>query len=151
MSYSRTICSQCRERHRLLLSSEPPDPFPQPCPPESHTPTLIPQPNTLNSNPKPLTPRSLPLHTLSPTPRPLSPQLFRGTSLRRNRPLVRPYSSSLPRALCWSDGGGAVSCVRGTPVSVTSVRNRRGSGMRYFLGGREEAPLHPIPNPYPQT
>jgi len=32
--------------------------------------------------------------------------LDRGTSLVRNRPPLRPYSSSVPRALCWSCGVG---------------------------------------------
>ena len=41
---------------------------------------------------------------------------YRGTSLRRNFFLLGP--SSRPRFLRWSYGGGDVSYVRGTPVSV---------------------------------
>jgi len=32
---------------------------------------------------------------------------YRGNSLIRNNPSIGPYSRTMPRALCWSLGGGA--------------------------------------------
>ena len=34
------------------------------------------------------------------------PKLYRGTSLKRNRRRLGPYSRTMPRALWWSYGGG---------------------------------------------
>ena len=42
--------------------------------------------------------------------------IYRGTSLIRNSNPLGPYSSNMPRALWWSQGAGAVSYQRGTPV-----------------------------------
>ena len=67
---------------------------------------------------------------------PVRAGLYRGTSLMRNRTPIRLYSSSMPRALCWSYGGGAFSYVRGTPVCNTVGRY----GMQYgraVRNGRE--------------
>ena len=44
--------------------------------------------------------------------------LYRGTSLVRNCLLLGPYCRAMPGALRWSEGGGAVSYERGTPVNV---------------------------------
>ena len=44
--------------------------------------------------------------------------LYRSTSLIRNTPLLGPYSRTMPRVLWWSEGGGAVSHERGTPVHL---------------------------------
>ena len=44
---------------------------------------------------------------------------YRGTSLIRNRPLLGPYSRTIPRVIWWSVGGGAVSSERGTHVGPT--------------------------------
>ena len=41
---------------------------------------------------------------------------FRSTSLIRNSAPLGSYSRSMPRALWWWQGGGAVSYERGTPV-----------------------------------
>ena len=43
---------------------------------------------------------------------------YRGTSLIRNDALLGPYSRTMPVALWWSEGGGAVSFERGTPVRL---------------------------------
>ena len=42
---------------------------------------------------------------------------YRGTSLIKNSAPLGPYSRTVPRALRWSWGGGAVSYERGTPVT----------------------------------
>ena len=49
------------------------------------------------------------------TPR-LHPQPYRGTLQIKNSAPPGPYSRTMPRALWWSYGGGAVSYERGTPV-----------------------------------
>ena len=52
-------------------------------------------------------------------------QACRGTSLIKNMPFLEPYSRTLSRVLWWSQGGGSVSCERGTPVlSKTASRMR---------------------------
>ena len=50
---------------------------------------------------------------------------YRGTSLIRKHVPVGPYSRTMPRALWWSQGGGALSYVRGTSVwpTVGELRN----------------------------
>ena len=44
--------------------------------------------------------------------------VIHGYELIRKRPSLGPYSSSIPRALWWLWGGGAVSCERDTPVGA---------------------------------
>jgi len=44
----------------------------------------------------------------------------RGTSLTRNSASLGPYSRTMPRSIWWSEGEGAVSSERGTPVPCPS-------------------------------
>ena len=46
---------------------------------------------------------------------------YRGTLFIRNTPLLGTYSRTMPRALWWSLGGGAISYERGTPVPVHTL------------------------------
>ena len=48
----------------------------------------------------------------------LEESLYRGTSLIRKRPPLRPYSRPMPRAPWWSKEGVATSYERGIPVSI---------------------------------
>ena len=49
-------------------------------------------------------------------PPPVDPELYRGTSLIRDRTTLGPYISPMPRASWWSWGGRAVSYEWCTPV-----------------------------------
>jgi len=49
---------------------------------------------------------------------------YRGTSLIRKRNPLGPYSTPVPRALWCSQGGGAVSYERGTPVGTERAHIR---------------------------
>ena len=42
--------------------------------------------------------------------------VYRGTSLKRDNPLLGSYSKTMPRVLWWSQGGRLVSYGRDTPV-----------------------------------
>ena len=50
---------------------------------------------------------------------------YRGTLLIRNRPPLGPYSGYMPRPLCWSQGVGAVSFERRTPVTEELFQRSR--------------------------
>ena len=46
---------------------------------------------------------------------------YRGTSIMRNRAPLGLYSKNMPKTLCWSKGGRAVSYERGTPVGYSTL------------------------------
>ena len=50
---------------------------------------------------------------------------YRDTSLIKNCLIVGPFSRPMPRALYRPQGGGAVSCGRGTPVTYGPLDNPR--------------------------
>jgi len=99
------------------------NPQPQTTNPKPHTPTPQPQipnpkPQTSTPNPKPPTPILKP-QTPNSKPQTSEPQPpYRGTSLIRNCRAIGPCSRTMPRALSWSYGGGAVSYERGSPVTL---------------------------------
>jgi len=64
---------------------------------------------------------------------PRTPQLNRSTSLKRNTPLLGPYSRTMPRVLWRSWGGGAVSYERGTPVTRERSLRRVCAGVAYVF------------------
>ena len=49
-------------------------------------------------------------------------QLILGYFAHEKKRPLGPYSRTMPRALWWSQGGGALSYERGTPVAVPCVR-----------------------------
>ena len=78
---------------------------------------------------------------------------YRGSLLIRNSALLGPYSRNVPRALWWSQGGGAVSYERGTSVPVAvaaggSLAVRSLIPVQGYLAHKEQPPsLGPPYNP----
>ena len=57
---------------------------------------------------------------------------YKGTSLTRNSPPIAPYSRTVPRALLWSQGGGAMSEVpldHAHPILRDRDRDYRGTSL----------------------